>query len=190
VRVGTGRCLVALTASPRPRRSSPPSKTGSPLEGRQAFQLAKLKAGRGSVDGLEGRRGSASPGSALGESRRCWRSRTSTRRTPRPDALPYYRRMLAEYPAGQYADPRPWRSRGVTSARAGSTPRPGARARRRAVSHHELHARLPVLAGRARAASLGQTDRARQLPRRRVRVASTSATTACAPRNGCRAAAP
>jgi soluble lytic murein transglycosylase len=168
VRVGTGRCLVALNSVTAAQAQFAAVKTGSALEGEAAFQLAKLKAGRGSVDGLEGV-AARFAGTSWGEQALLALANFYQKDARDADALPYYRRMLAEYPAGQYADRAAWRS-AWGDIRAGRFDAAAPALERAAVQYPTTSFTPGFLywAGRARR-ELGQADRARQLLEETVR---------------------
>lgn len=168
VRVGIGRCLVLLNSSTAAAAQFAAVKAGSPHEAEAAFQAAKLKAARGSVDPLESV-AARFPGTPWGEQALLALANFYQKDARDADALPYYRRMLAEYPAGQYADRAAWRS-AWGDIRAGRFDSAAPALERAAVQHPATSFTPGFLywAGRARR-ELRQLDRARQLFEETVR---------------------
>jgi soluble lytic murein transglycosylase len=168
VHVGLGRCLVALKSTQSAEVQFAAVKAGSPHEAEAAYHAAKLKAARSSVDALESV-ATRFPGTPWGEQALLALANFYQKDARDADALPYYRRMLALYPAGQYGDRAAWRC-AWGDIRAGRFDAAAPTLERAAVQHPATSYTAGFLywAGRARR-ELGQIERARQLFEETVR---------------------
>ena len=162
VRVRLGRCLLTQKGARAAEAKLAAVRPGSPHEAEAALELARLKAQRGSVDTLESV-ATRFAGTPFAEQALLALANHYQKDALDAEALPYYRRMLAEYPGGEHSDRAAWRV-GWGDYRAGQL-EDAAQVLERAARQHPATTLTPGFlywAGRARR-ELEQTERARQL---------------------------
>jgi soluble lytic murein transglycosylase len=127
------------------------------------YTRARIKAGQGSVDGAYSAVATKHPGSPWGEEALLALANNYQKDARDDEAAPFWRRLLAEYPEGQYAERAAWRS-AWADYRAGRYEEAAQTLERTARLRPETWATAGFLywAGRARTA-LGQNERGRQL---------------------------
>jgi len=162
LRVKYGRVLVALrrqVEAEKLLRAIPPA---SPHAAEAAYQLARLRYRNGSIAGYA-EVVETFAGTPWAEECLLQLANEYQKDARDDDALPFWRRMVAEYPEGRYAERAAWRA-GWADFRAGRYEAAAQALEKTARLRPPSNATAGFLywSGRARAA-LGQMDRARQL---------------------------
>jgi soluble lytic murein transglycosylase len=169
VRVRLGQSLLSLRRYREGHAQLAAVRRGSPHEAEAAFHLAR-DAGRrlDRIDGYE-KVASSYPGTPWGEEALLHLANHYQKDAFHEQAAPHWRRLLAGYPQGRWAERAAWRV-GWADFRAGRYEECAQVLERVARSRRQTNATAGFLywAGRARA-ELGQTDRARQLLEETVR---------------------
>jgi soluble lytic murein transglycosylase len=163
VRVRLGRALLALGRFREAEASLVAVGTKSPHAAEAAFHLAKLRVRRGQTVEAYEAVADRFPGTPWGEEALLSLANHYQKDAHDEEALPYYRRLLAEYPDGRYVERATWRT-AWADYRAGRF-EAAAQALERAARLRPPGSATPAFlywAGRSRAA-IGQMDRARQL---------------------------
>jgi soluble lytic murein transglycosylase len=162
LRVRLGRCLLAARGTKTAEAQFAAVAAGSVHEAEAAYELARLRDTRGTFEGLESV-ATRFPGTPWGERALLDLANEYQKDARDVEALPYYRRMLAQYPTGRYGDRAAWRV-GWGEYRAARWEE-AALVLERAARQHPSSSFTPGFlywAGRARR-ELRQDERARQL---------------------------
>lgn len=162
LRVRLGRCLLAARGTKTAEAQFAGVGQGSVYEAEAAYELAKLKASRNDFDALESV-AARFPGTPWAERALLDLANEYQKDGHDAEALPYYRRLVAEYPTGRYGDRAAWRVGWgeYQAARYDEAALVLERAARQYPSASFTSGFL-YWAGRARR-ELGQSERARQL---------------------------
>jgi soluble lytic murein transglycosylase len=162
-RVRLARALLALNRRADASAALAGVGAASPYAPEADFTRARIRAAQGPVDEAYSAVATKHSGTPWGEEALLALANNYQKDARDDDALPYWRRLLAEYPEGQFAERAAWRT-AWADYRAGRFEKAALALERTARLRPESWATAGFLywAGRSRAA-LGQNDRARQL---------------------------